>query len=193
LDLRAVAARRALPSEVELQVEIVLASGESWKLTGRSQPSPRSPSCSWVSSFLVSLKKTSVLRCLPSGFSGPGGFPAGIGLRAILTQMDPSPAPQRVVQIGNRARICRELRATPRKAPTTTSRSDLWVSRTPFRAWGAKTRCASEKSAICMQDANFGTPHASRARPSTAGPRLTTVTIDRRRDTAPRQTRRPPP
>jgi transposase len=26
--------------------------------------------------------------------------------------------------------------------------------------WGAKTRCAPEKWAICRQDANFGTPHA---------------------------------
>jgi hypothetical protein len=30
----------------------------------------------------------------------------------------------------------------------------------PPRVWGAKTRCAPEKSLICRQDANFGTPQA---------------------------------
>jgi transposase InsO family protein len=33
-----------------------------------------------------------------------------------------------------------------------------WLLILGRRLWGAKTRCAPEKSAICRQDANFGTP-----------------------------------
>jgi hypothetical protein len=36
--------------------------------------------------------------------------------------------------------------------------------------WGAKIRCPPEKSAICRQDANFGTPHALASATQKASP-----------------------
>jgi hypothetical protein len=59
-----------------------------------------------------------------------------------------------------------QLRQTAGAAPAwfTPRRVQKLCRRPPISAdyypWGAKTRCVPEKSPICRQDANFGTPQA---------------------------------